>query len=239
MKNREDLVQEKDLLNDERISRFLQGLMKESEEAAFIEELKNNVDLRKQAITQARLVKGMKQIDEDLKDAFRHADGQTIKRIAFKTTKRENKPVYWFAYAASIILIIFVGFKGFDYYSTVNLGKQYATAFELSEIVRGEANADVEEELKTLFDNVANGKDLSKTTERLDAIWQIAKQDTYNDYTDFAPYIGWYLAIGYLRDYEKAKADAVLLEIANMYPEDTIIGKRLILLKKELYHHIW
>lgn len=227
MKNREDIVQEKDLLNDERISRFLQGLMKESEEAAFIEELKNNVDLRKQAITQARLVKGMKQIDEDLKDAFRHADEQTIKRIAFKTTKRENKPVHWFAYAASIILIVFVGFKGYDYYSTVNIGKQYANTFVLSEIVRGEANADVEEEVRTLFDNVTNGKELSKTTERLDAIWQIAKQDTYNDYTDYTPYIGWYLAIGYLRDYEKAKAKGVLLEMKDINPAGTAMGERI------------
>lgn len=227
MKNREDIVQEKDLLNDERISRFLQGLMKESEEAAFIEKLKKNVDLRKQAITQARLVKGMKQIDEELKDAFRHADEQTIKRIAFKTTRRENKPVHWLAYAASIILIVFVGFKGYDYYNTVNLGRQYATTFVLSEIVRGEVNVDVEEELRTLFDNVTNGKDLSKTTERLDVIWQIAKQDTYNDYTNYAPYIGWYLAVGYLRDYEKAKAKGVLLEMKDINPAGTAMGERI------------
>lgn len=224
MKNREDIVQEKDLLNDERISRFLQGLMKESEEAAFIEELKKNVDLRKQAITQARLVKGMKQIDEELKDAFRHADEQTIKRIASQATKKENKSVHWLAYAASIILIVFVGFKGFDYYSTVNLGKQYANTFALSDIVRGESNTEVENELKGLFDNVINGKDLRKTTERLDAIWQIAKQDTYNDYTDYAPYIGWYLAIGYLRDYEKLKANKILVEMNEMYPIGTSIG---------------
>lgn len=224
MKNREDIVQEKDLLNDERISRFLQGLMKESEEAAFIEELKKNVDLRKQAITQARLVKGMKQIDEELKDAFRHADEQTIKRIASQATKKENKSVHWLAYAASIILIVFVGFKGYDYHSTVNLGKQYANTFVLSDIVRGESNTEVENELKGLFDNVINGKDLRKTTERLDAIWQIAKQDTYNDYTDYAPYIGWYLAIGYLRDYEKLKANKILVEMNEMYPIGTSIG---------------
>lgn len=233
MKNREDIVQEKDLLNDERISRFLQGLMKESEEAAFIEELKKNVDLRKQAITQARLVKGMKQIDEELKDAFRHADEQTIKRIASQATKKENKSVLWLAYAASIILIVFVGSKGYDYYSTVNLGKQYANTFVLSEIVRGELNADVEDELKTLFENVTNGKDLSKTTERLDDIWQIAKQDTYNDYTDYAPYIGWYLAIGYLRDYEKLKANKILVEMNEMYSEHTVIGTKIEEVMKE------
>ena len=85
MNDNENILQEKDLLNDERISRFLQGKIKADEEATFMEEMKNNDDLRDQAIVQARLVKGMKQVDEELKDAFRQADEQTIKRIAKET----------------------------------------------------------------------------------------------------------------------------------------------------------
>ena len=61
MNDNENIVQGKDLLNDERISRFMQGMMEPEEESAFMEELKNNADLRNQAIAQARLVKGMKQ----------------------------------------------------------------------------------------------------------------------------------------------------------------------------------
>ena len=249
---------EKLLIDDDRISLYLQGKMNAEEETSFMEEFKTNEDFRQRAIAQARLIKGMRQTDEEMTEAFKHADRQTV----IYTLQKSNKPanaafnsggikgfssmseelfgdveneeksnirfsMRWLAYAASFILIVFVGFKGFDYYSTVNLGKQYATAFELSEIVRGEANADVEEELRTLFDNVTNGKDLSKTTEKLDVIWQIAKQDTYNDYTDFAPYIGWYLAVGYLRNYEKAKAKAVLLEMKEIYPVSTSIGDKV------------
>ena len=50
MNDNENSVQEKDLLNDERISRFLQGKMKADEEATFMEEMKNNDDLRVCAI---------------------------------------------------------------------------------------------------------------------------------------------------------------------------------------------
>ena len=46
MNDNENILQEKDLLNDERISRFLQGKMKADEEATFMEEMKNNDDLR-------------------------------------------------------------------------------------------------------------------------------------------------------------------------------------------------
>ena len=83
----ETIIQEKDLLNDDRISRYMQGMMEPEEEMSFIEELKNNEELRDQAIAQARLVKGMKQVDEELKDAFRQADEQTIKRIAKKASE--------------------------------------------------------------------------------------------------------------------------------------------------------
>ena len=76
----------------------------------------------------------------------------------------------------------------------------------------------------TLFKNVANNEKLDETITRLSVLWKTAKQDTYNDYTDYAPYIGWYLAIAYLEDYDKDKARDVLKEMEEMYPEGTALG---------------
>ena len=230
MNDNEHTVEEKDLLNDERISRFLQGKMDTDEEAAFMEEMKNNDDLRNQAIAQARLVKGMKQVDEELKDAFRQADEQTIKRIAkeaSETSVSKKSSARWLAIAASVVFIVFVGFKSYDYYDTTSLGKKFANTFPTSTIIRGEANADVDTELTTLFNNVAEGKDLDNTTSRLKTLWKLSKQDTYNDYTDYAPYIGWNLAIGYLRNYEKTMARNVLYEMETMYDDEAIIGQKV------------
>lgn len=226
----ETIIQEKDLLNDDRISRYMQGMMEPEEEMSFIEELKNNEELRDQAIAQARLVKGMKQVDEELKDAFRQADEQTIKRIAKKASEsslNRKSSTRWLAIAASMVFIVFVGFKSYDYYDTTSLGREYANAFPVSSIIRGEANADVETELSTLFINVAEGTDLDTTTSRLATLWELSKQDTYNDYTDYAPYIGWNLAVGYLRNYEKAMARNVLSEMEKMYDNETIIGQKV------------
>ena len=230
MNDNENMLQEKDLLNDERISRFLQGKMKADEEATFMEEMKNNDDLRDQAIVQARLVKGMKQVDEELKDAFRQADEQTIKRIAketFETSVGKKSSARWLAIAASIVFIVFVGFKSYDYYDTTSLGKEYANTFPTTSIIRGETNTAVEIELSTLFNNVAECKDLDNTTSRLATLWELSKQDTYNDYTDYAPYIGWNLAIGYLENYEKARAKEVLMEMKQAYPERTALGDKI------------
>lgn len=237
MNDNENILQEKDILNDERISRFLQGKMDTDEEAAFMEEMKNNDDLRNQAIAQARLVKGMKQVDEELKDAFRQADEQTIKRIAkeaSETSVSKKSSARWLAIAASVVFIVFVGFKSYDYYDTTSLGRKYANTFPTSTIIRGEANADVDTELTTLFNKVAEGKDLDNTTSRLKTLWELSKQDTYNDYTDYAPYIGWNLAIGYLEDYEKTKAKDVLNEMKEMFPEGTAMGDKVIQLGNEL-----
>lgn len=224
MNDNENILQEKDILNDERISRFLQGKMDTDEEAAFMEEMKNNDDLRNQAIAQARLVKGMKQVDEELKDAFREADEQTIQRIAKEASNSKKSSTRWIAIAASVVFIVFVGFKSYDYYDTTSLGREYANTFPTSTIIRGEANAGVDTELTTLFNNVAEGKNLENTTSRLKTLWDLAKQDTYNDYTDYAPYIGWNLAVGYLRNYEKAMARNVLSEMETIYDNETIIG---------------
>lgn len=237
MNDDENILQEKDLLNDERISRFLQGKMKADEEATFMEEMKNNDDLRDQAIVQARLVKGMKQVDEELKDAFRQADEQTIKRIAketFETSVGKKSSARWLAIAASIVFIVFVGFKSYDYYDTTSLGKEYANTFPTTSIIRGETNTDVETELSILFNNVAECKDLDDTTSRLSTLWELSKQDTYNDYTDFAPYIGWNLAIGYLENYEKTKAKDVLIEMKQTYPEGTALGDKVVQLINEM-----
>lgn len=227
MANNENIIQEQDILNDERISLFMQGKMDAEEESSFLNELEKNEDLRNQAIAQARLVKGMKQVDEELKEAFRQADEQTVKRIATKVTGVKRHYAQWLAVAASIVFAVFIGFKSYDYYDTTSLGRLHANDFPMSSIIRGDANADVEKELTTLFNNVAEGKDLDNTTYRLATLWELSKQETYNDYTNYAPYIGWNLAIGYLRNYEKAKAKDILMEMKQLYPEGTALGDKI------------
>lgn len=230
----QNTIQERELLNDDRISRFMQGEMGADEETAFLEELKNNKDLRNQAIAQARLVKGMKQVDEELKDVFHQSDEQTIKRIAKDASVRKKSSARWFAIAASVVFIVFIGYRSYDYYNITSLGREYANTFPTSTIIRGETNADVDTELTTLFNNVAEGRDLDNTTSRLKTLWKLSKQDTYTDYTDYAPYIGWNLAIGYLENYKKEKAKDVLLEMKRMYPEDSAMGSKIDILFNKL-----
>ena len=229
--NKENKI-EKEMLDDELISLFLKGLMNPEEEATFLDELKQNDVLRERAAIQARLVKGMKQADEELLDAFQQSGLHDIYKIA--GVRKKKNPARWLAIAASIVFIVFVGFKSYDYYDTTSLGKEYANTFPTSSILRGETDKDVEKELTTLFDKISKAEDLDNATNRLAVLWEQAKQDTYNDYTDYAPYIGWNLAIGYLENYEKKRAKSVLEEMSLMYSEDTIIWQKVNVLNNNL-----
>ena len=259
-------IEDKILLDDERISRFLQGVMDAGEESAFLEELKGNPDLRQRATAQARLIKGMKQVDEELVSAFKKAEKSDIIQLqnSFKNESNgqnaaigsiprnnildENDDdlqeqssksysvftIRRFIVAASILIVFFVSYRTYDYYDTTNLGKEYANTFPITTIVRGETNESVENELATLFENVANNEKLDETITRLSVLWKTAKQDTYNDYTDYAPYIGWYLAIAYLEDYEKDKAKEILTEMEEMYSVGTAMNDKIKILMEKI-----
>ena len=204
---------------DERISRYLKGLMSIQEETKFLADMESNEQLKQDAIAQTRLVKGMAQVDYELIQELKNTPKAKLTsslrppRIIFR------KPVTWLSVAASVLVLLFAGYKGYDYYDTTRLGMKYATAFPMETLVRGDTDSNVDKELQTLFENVVERKDLSTTTKRLSELWEISNQETYNDYTDYAAYIGWYLAIGYLEDYEKDKAKSILRLLSSQYQD--------------------
>ena len=222
MNNNKDIQLQKAIEEDEQIAQYLQGEMTADEETVFLEELKRNDDFRERAVMQAMMIKGMRQIDDEIAELCEEDTKETAKTVTLKMNVKRILTI-----AASVVLIFFVGFKSYDYYDTTNLGKEYVNTFPTSTIIRGEANANVENELATLFNNVVEGKDLDNTTSRLATLWELSKQESYNDYTDYSPYIGWNLAIGYLENYEKAKAKEILKEMKQVYPEGTALGDKI------------
>lgn len=209
---------------DERISRYLKGLMSIQEETEFLADMESDDQLRQDAIAQARLVKSMAQVDYELIQELKNTPEANIRlsprpydvpAASLHPRSIFRKPITWLYAAASVAVLIFAGYKGYDYYDTTRLGMKYATAFPIETLVRGDTDSNVDKELQTLFENVVERKDLSATTNRLSELWEISNQETYNDYTDYSPYIGWYLAIGYLEDYEKEKAKSILKQLSS------------------------
>ena len=222
------------LRRDERISRFLKGMMNDQEEKQFLADMASDEQLKQDAIAQARLVKGMAQVDEEL---ILELKTTSESKIAYSGRSRRimfRKPITWLSVAASVAVLLFAGYKGYDYYDTTRLGMKYATAFPMETLVRGETDDAVETELRMLFNKVVERKDLKETTKRLSELWELSNQETYNDYTDYAPYIGWYLAIGYLEDYEKGKAADILKVMSGQYQDNVNIKNRIEIIFNQL-----
>lgn len=212
--------------NEERINRYLHGEMTPEEVSAFESDLQKDDTLKRQAESVARIVKGMKVLGDE-------HDKRLVEQMKASSEKKAS-PVRWISIAASFAIILMVGYHIYDFSVTTGLGREYASAFPSSSIIRGEEDEDVSETLTVLFDNVANGEDLDNTIEQLEKLWMLSQSDTYNGYTTYEPYIGWNLAIAYLRDNDKKKAKSVLEQMVSDYPEGSAMGDSISLLLKKL-----
>lgn len=245
MEDKFNNIDETLLLEDERIVRYLKGKMTTEEEQEFMQELESNEELKSKAIATARLVKGLKEAgadsDEEIADEMLASDSNEITSIVKQVVREKKtkiisfrKAATWLSAAASVALLVWGGYSFNDYRKTTGLGEEFSTVFSSSQFTRGdEENGQIENKLANLFDNVASKKDLDNTLHELSLCWEIAIQETYNDYTDYAPEIGWNLAIGHLKNNDKKNAKEVLDKLIDVAPEGTAIGnKARELLKK-------
>lgn len=212
--------------NEERINRYLHGEMAPGEESVFEADLQKDNTLKQQAESMARIVKGMEVVGKE-------HDKQLLEKMKASSGKKTSS-LRWISIAASIALVLTVSYFAYDYSATTRLGKEYAYAFPVSEVIRGEEEEEVVNTLTLLFDNVANGKDLDNTIKQLEELWALAQSDTYNDYTTYEPYIGWNLAVAYLRNHDKREAKKVLEDMAVHYPQGTAMGDKIAELKGKM-----
>ena len=245
-------INELELLQEERIMSFLHGKMAPDEENAFMEELNSDEDFKAKAISIARLAKGAMQVGQEkdriLREALLAVDEKSIRAIAknatdnivmenaaYVSTKDQTKAkrtlfrrkyITILSAAASILFVVYFGYLYNNYSRTLALGEQYAIAYDTS-AMRGDEQPEVTKELEMLINNVYNNNDLGATLKRLAVLWEVSTMDTYNDYTNYAPEIGWALATGYLKDNNRDDAIIVLEKMAKLYEEDEAMGKKV------------
>ena len=164
-------------------------------------------------------------------------DTEAATEVANKASEKRKHRIVKFAYAlaaaASIAIIATVGYNQYERHQVIALGKEYALTLSpfAEEYHRGDTST-AGEEINALTSNVRNQENLEQTIDRLSRLWALSKSDTYNDYTDFAPEIGWTLAIAHLENNDKNAAISVLTQITALYPETAICYKANELLKK-------
>ena len=239
MKNNQDKLSI-DIIEEERINRFLRGEMSSEEETTFMDELKSNDVLRNKAVVAARMAKAMKTVGEEedslVKEALLTSDDHDIEMIVKNVTRKRSKllTLRIISVAASILILVISGWHYYDYRVITGLGNEYEMEFESSSFVRGAGTGSVEKELNSLFTKVRSGDESDNTIKRLSLLWELSTMDTYNDYSDYAPQIGWNLAIAYLKDNDKDNAMAVLTKLEGIAEDGTAIKNKCIELINKL-----
>lgn len=231
---------------DEMLSRYMKGQMTEDEEVTFKQLLKENDTFRNKAIATARLVQAMDQVgsvkDKETIKSIRDVSLSDVEEISAKVcVTSTNTPriltfrrfVLSFSAAASILLCVFGGYKYYKYSQITSLGSEYLAYFPASEFSRGESDG-IESKLKESYSNIETKSNLDTTINELKIMWDRSLSDSYNDYTEYMPEIGWLLANAYLRNNDKSQSIEVLDVLINEYPDGTAMGDKTRELKRKI-----
>ena len=231
---------------DEMLSRYMKGQMTEDEEVTFKQLLKENDTFRNKAIATARLVQAMDQVgsvkDKETIKSIRDVSLSDVEEISAKVcVTSTNTPriltfrrfVLSFSAAASILLCVFGGYKYYKYSQITSLGSEYLAYFPASEFSRGESDG-IESKLKESYSNIETKSNLDTIINEIKIMWDRSLSDSYNDYTEYMPEIGWLLANAYLRNNDKSQSIEVLDVLINEYPDGTAMGDKTRELKRKI-----
>ena len=231
---------------DDMLSRYIKGQLSDTEEMDFKRLISDNTELRDKAIATARLVRAMSEVgskqDHDTIEKIKLATENDVKFLASTVSgAMVKKPrllafrkfIVSFSAAASILLCVFGGYKYYKYEQVTSLGSEYLEYFPASEFSRGESNG-VSVLLNELYLDIKTKHNLDAAISRLSEMWIESQSDTFNDYTEYMPEIGWMLANAYLRDNDKTKASEVLDVLIAESPEGTAMGDKARELKEKI-----
>ena len=85
-----------------------------------------------------------------------------------------------------------------------------------------------------MYSDIETKHNLGDAIARLSGMWTESRGDTFNDYTEYMPEIGWMLANAYLRNNDKSKALEVLGILIAESPEGTAMGDKARELKEKV-----
>ena len=126
-----------------------------------------------------------------------------------------NRSIIKYAIAACLAcMLIFTGGIQYNAYrQTINIGDKYLAQIsnDVSNM-KGEVSEEVTNNLKSLFQNVAEGKDLKNTIANLQKAYLLS-EDSDSDYNYVRNIIAWNLAMAHLKSGDRESAKPILDKI--------------------------
>lgn len=195
--------------NSERIERFLREQMSPEENDAFLNDLKNDKDLREDAQMMALMIKEMK--EEQIKQSGKLTEDVLAEEKQAKTA-RIISMVRWPLSIAAMFILIFGATLLWNRQSDSEiLFNEYYQPY----VVQGERGGDddaIKEELANLYNKVGTEDDVTPIITRLQTIYDniLSNNVDYAEYIYYEKDIVKYLALAYIKNNDLNKAKRLL-----------------------------
>lgn len=207
--------------NSERIDKFLKKQMTPEENKKFLEDLKLDKVLCKEAQMTVLMI-------QELQERQAKEDAEIIEDILASKKKAKTISITRWALSIAAMFILLFGAitlwnKQSDtdilYAQADNIFEQHYSPYTLQGDSRG-GGSDVEKELAVLFNLIGTEKDVLPVIEKLQKIHDSI--DSEYEYSLYADTITRYLALAYLKDHNLEKAKKLLKPLADNGDEEAI-----------------
>ncbi len=198
--------------NSERIERYLRVQMTPEENEAFLNDLRNNKELREEAQMMALLIKEMKEEQAKQDEAIK----QEILTSKGGSAAKTIRLVKWIGSIAAMFFLFFGANQWYTSYKTDKVFDTYYTPYDASLASKGGDDETIKQELAELYNKVGTEKNVTPVSTRLQTIYDgiQSASDDYADYTYYENDIAWYLALAYIKDHNLEKAKELLKPLA-------------------------
>ena len=198
--------------NSERIERYLREQMTPEENEEFLNNLRNDKELREEAQMMALLIKGMKEEQAKQDEAIK----QEILTYKGNSTAKTIRLVKWIGSIAAMFILLFGANQWYTSYKIDKVYDAYYTPYDASLASKGGDDEAIKQELVELYNKVGTDKDISPVISRLQTIYDNvqSRNEAYLDYRDYSREIAWYLALAYIKDHNLDKAKELLKPLA-------------------------
>lgn len=192
--------------NSERIDKFLRKQMTPEENNNFLNDLKNDAQLRKEAQMTALMI-------QELQERQAKEDSEIIEDVLKSKKKAKTiRMVRWTLSIAAMCILLFGATTLWNRPSNTEvLFNEYYTPF-VYQPDRSGGDETIKKELAELYNKVGREKDITPIIARLQTIYDgiQSNSDDYADYSYYENDIAWYLTLAYIKDNNINKAKELL-----------------------------
>lgn len=202
--------------NSERIDKFLKKQMTPEENELFLNDLRNDAELRKEAQMTALMI-------QELQERQAKEDAEIIEDVlASKKRALTIRIVRRTVSIAAMFILIFGATLLWNRQSDADaLFGSYYTSYDMS-LARGGNDETIKTELAELYNKVGKEKDVTAIISRLQTIYDgiQSNSDEYSEYSYYENDIAWYLALAYIKNRNFDKAKGLLRSLADNGDEE-------------------